>query len=80
MSRKTKRQSAQIFAVTAQLDKLIDEGIEIGFKERPWLLEPHKYPSRAICYLPEERRANEIKRGEVHNELMKLLEDYGWTK
>lgn len=78
MSRKSQRETRHILAVSEQLSRIIDEEVELGFKERPFLEDPSKPP--VICYLPEERRQIEIRKGEIQNELGKLMEDYGWTK
>lgn len=86
ISKKSKRQTQHILSVQAQYDKLKDEEWAIGVRERPWLdPEYHTNPENVdremvIAPLIEERRAIEIKLAETYNELMKLMEDYGWTE
>lgn len=87
---KQKRQSKQIFNMTDQYFKLKEEEWEIRYKECPWM-DPEwcqrpenqgKVVGRDIVEmpLPEERKAIAIKIAAVHNELMKLMEDAGWSK
>ncbi len=86
MSKKTQRESRHIFSMMEKFDAVSEELWELSMKERPWL-DPawHLGPENAnkemvILEFPEERRQLEIKKATIYNEVMQLMEDYGWSK
>ncbi len=67
----TKRNHKKLDIFITQLDNLLDEKINISFKERPFLENPTNKPQ--ILNLKERRRENELKIKKIIEKINELV-------